>query len=43
MNETRRCTIEQIEQFLMTSTHMEFSAISHDREFFEHIGGVLER
>ena len=43
MNETRLCTIEQIEQFLKASTQIEFSASGNGRERYDHISGVLER
>ncbi len=43
MNETRLCTIEQIEQFLSASAPIEFSAASDDGARYEHIGRVLKR
>ena len=43
MNETRLCTIEQIEQFLNASAPVEFSALGKGRERYDHISGVLER
>jgi len=43
MNETRLCTIEQIEQFLMACTQIEFSKSGDDSERYEHISRVLKR
>lgn len=43
MNETRLCTIEQIEQFLSGSTLIEFSKSGKDSERYEHISRVLTR
>ena len=43
MNETRLCTIEQIEQFLSASAQIEFSAHGDDSERYEHISRVLKR
>ena len=43
MNETRLCTIEQIEQFLSTSESIQFSATGDDRERYGHISRVLTR
>ncbi|SBT04655.1 Integrase catalytic region [Candidatus Accumulibacter aalborgensis] len=43
MNETRLCTIEQIEQFLSASASIEFSATGDDRERYGHISRVLTR
>jgi len=43
MDESRLCTIEQIEQFLSASTLVEFSKYGDDVERYEHISRVLER
>lgn len=43
MNETRLCTIEQIEQFLSASARIEFSAATEDGARYEHISRVLKR
>ena len=43
MNETRLCTIEQIEQFLSASAPIEFSAAADDGARYEHISRVLKR
>jgi len=43
MNETRLCTIEQIEQFLSGCTQVEFTKSGNDRERYEHISRVLTR
>jgi len=43
MNETRLCTIEQIEQFLSASAPIEFSAVAEDGARYEHISRVLKR
>ncbi|HCZ17298.1 MAG TPA: integrase, partial [Candidatus Accumulibacter sp.] len=43
MNETRLCTIEQIEQFLSATASIEFSATGDDRERYGHISRVLTR
>jgi hypothetical protein len=43
MNETRLCTIEQIEQFLSASAQIEFSAHGDDAQRYEHISRVLKR
>ncbi|MDP4028546.1 MAG: hypothetical protein Q8P42_06210 [Gallionella sp.] len=43
MNETRLCTIEQIEQFLGASAQIEFSAHGNDAQRYEHISRVLKR
>src|SRR4030065_1655153 len=43
MNETRLCTIEQIEQFLSASAQIEFSAHGNDAQRYEHISRVLKR
>lgn len=43
MNETRLCTIEQIEQFLGGSAQIDFSAHGGDLERYAHIGDVLKR
>ena len=43
MNETRLCTIEQIEQFLGASAQIDFSAHGGDLERYAHIGDVLKR
>lgn len=43
MNETRLCTIEQIEQFLRGCTQIEFSKSGDDSERYEHISRVLKR
>jgi hypothetical protein len=43
MDETRLCTIEQIEQFLSASAPIEFSAAGDDRARYEHISRVLKR
>ena len=43
MNETRLCTIEQIEQFLSASAQIEFSAHGNDTQRYEHISRVLKR
>ena len=43
MNETRLCTIEQIEQFLSACTQIEFSKSGDDSERYEHISRVLKR
>ena len=43
MNETRLCTIEQIEQFLSASAQIEFSAHGDDVQRYEHISRVLKR
>jgi hypothetical protein len=43
MNETRLCTIEQIEQFLSASTQIEFTAHGNDAQRYEHISRVLKR
>ncbi|MFY9260297.1 MAG: hypothetical protein WAO71_07300 [Gallionella sp.] len=39
MNETRLCTIEQIEQFLSGCAEIEFSQSGDDNERYEHIKG----
>jgi len=43
MNETRLCTIEQIEQFLSASAQIDFSAHGGDLERYAHISDVLRR
>ena len=43
MNETRLCTIEQIEQFLSASAKVDFSAHGGDLERYAHIADVLRR
>lgn len=43
MNETRLCTIEQIEQFLGASAQIEFTAHGDDAQRYEHISRVLKR
>ena len=43
MNETRLCTIEQIERFLSACTQIEFSKSGGDSERYEHISHVLKR
>lgn len=43
MNETRLCTIEQIEQFLSGCTRIEFTKSGDDSERYEHISRVLRR
>lgn len=43
MNETKLCTIEQIEQFLSASTNIVFSAHGDDIERYAHISRVLKR
>ncbi len=43
MNETRLCTIEQIEQFLSASAQIEFTAHGNDTQRYEHISRVLKR
>ena len=43
MNETKFCTIEQIEQFLEASAQIEFTAHGNDTQRYEHISGVLKR
>jgi len=43
MNETRLCTIEQIEQFLSASAQIEFTAHGNDTQRYEHISRVLRR
>lgn len=43
MNETKLCTIEQIEQFLKASAQVEFTKHGDDNERYEHISRVLKR
>jgi hypothetical protein len=43
MNETKLCTIEQIEQFLSASTDIVFAAHGNDVERYAHISRVLKR
>jgi len=43
MNETKLCTIEQIEQFLSGSTDIVFTAHGNDIERYAHISRVLKR
>ena len=43
MNETRLCTIEQIEQFLSASAQIELTAHGNDAQRYEHISRVLKR
>ena len=43
MNESRLCTIEQIEQFLSGSAQIEFSKYGDDAQRYEHISRVLKR
>ena len=43
MNETRLCTIEQVEQFLIGCNQIEFSKFGDDSERYEHISRVLKR
>ena len=43
MNETRLCTIEQIEQFLSGCTQIEFTQSGDDNERYAHISRVLKR
>jgi transposase InsO family protein len=43
MNETRLCTIEQIEQFLSGCLQIEFTKSGDDSERYEHISRVLKR
>lgn len=43
MNETRLCTIEQIEQFLSASEQIAFTAHGDDSDRYEHISRVLKR
>jgi hypothetical protein len=43
MNEARLTMIEQIEQFLSTSSSIEFSAVGDSGERYEHISRVLTR
>ena len=43
MNETRLCTIEQIEQFLSGCLQIEFTKSGEDSERYEHISRVLKR
>ena len=43
MNETKLCTIEQVEQFLSASTEIVFSAHGEDIERYGHISRVLKR
>jgi integrase len=40
MNETKLCTIEQIEQFLSGCTQIEFTKSGDDNERYEHISRV---
>jgi len=43
MNETKLCTIEQIEQFLTASSAVEFTGYGEDAERYAHISHVLKR
>jgi len=43
MNETRLCTIEQVEQFLSGCLQIEFTKSGDDSERYEHISRVLKR
>ena len=43
MNETKLCTIEQIEQFLTASSVVAFTAHGSDQERYVHISRVLKR
>src|ERR1700687_55628 len=43
MNETRLCTMEQIEQFLSGCTRIELTKSGDDSERYEHISRVLKR
>jgi len=43
MNETKLCTIEQIEQFLIASADIAFTAHGDDLERYAHISRVLKR
>jgi hypothetical protein len=43
MNETRLCTIEQIEQFLNACTQVKFSKSRDDSERYNHISRALKR
>lgn len=43
MNETRLCTIEQIEQFLSASAQIEFTAHGNDIQRYQHVSLVLKR
>ena len=43
MNETRLCTIEQLEQFLSGCNQIEFTKSGDDGERYEHICRVLNR
>ncbi len=43
MNETKLCTIEQIEQFLIASADIVFAAHGNDVERYAHISRVLKR
>ena len=43
MNETRLCTIEQVEQFLTGCTQIELTKLGDDSERYEHISRVLKR
>lgn len=43
MNETKLCTIEQVEQFLIASADIAFSAHGDDLERYAHISRVLKR
>ena len=43
MDESRLCTIEQIEQFLSASTLVEFSKYGDNVDRYEHISRVLKR
>jgi hypothetical protein len=43
MNESKLCTIEQIEQFLLASADVAFTAFGGDLERYAHISRVLNR
>jgi len=43
MNESRLCTIAQIEEFLVSSAQVGFSAHGDDTQRYEHISRVLKR
>ena len=43
MNESKLCTIEQIEQFLLANAEVAFTAHDGDLERYAHISGVLQR
>ena len=43
MNESRLCTVAQIEEFLSASALVEFATYGDDAQRYEHISGVLKR